>query len=804
MKKAILISPILVFVGTFSHAQDQLRIPSLSLDTAIVDQFPLMPGGKNLDSLLIGLQSGQQEENPLNLSVTIRTLDNSSLGELVRTPGTAKIRDQIDFGFVYEQLEDSDQLGAALAAQAAGNRDWVTIATSTLENDIATFSAAGQTDELARAIGLMSQAQLSGFGDTPLTGVALDFVNSQSTWTVGGNEFVIPLQNAPATEMMNWAQPTDIPSLLVKFEPESAQDWQTLLDQFDASNKPYDSVDWGDLRDQAIGNGSYAQLDKLLQQDPTVRQLLSFEFSPLDRIQYLEATASTPDSRLQLGDIYRSQGDFQSAISNYQSALSLEPDNLAAQIGLAQIAVSPTANQFDNLPETGEAISTLQEGQLAGSYDASIALATAVELVPPESRLLASVTAQEQARSPAELAAARTSQSANCRENSESGNGGIKCQFFDIAYVTNRDPISEEAILVDFGTTRVNDADVSIGVLRNDLVIARTIPEDQPGLVSRASCVGLGVCLPVEVLLPEASETGFQGLGTKNAGSVQEGIEEARQYFAERGTGNSERALVFIHGFNTDFREAVDALTNLMVTARYPSTPFLVSWPSEGRLWENDIGEWRLRHSLGLNYEHDRMMITESCVTMHNALSAILSEYGAGQVDLVIHSMGNQLFFEMLNGCGGNQLTWPTSDQEPFRFLVLSAPDVLIDNFEAGLALYESHALKTFIYGTENDLVLRVSRFVNKSVGDQTEDEVNRLGFFERPPLNADHVNWINTITVDGASQNAPLNHSHFVNTAAVRKDISMILNGYDNDGAERCIFPASQSGFFFISPNCL
>jgi hypothetical protein len=89
-------------------------------------------------------------------------------------------------------------------------------------------------------------------------------------------------------------------------------------------------------------------------------------------------------------------------------------------------------------------------------------------------------------------------------------------------------------------------------------------------------------------------------------------------------------------------------------------------------------------------------------------------------------------------------------------------------------------------------------------IGDETNDEINRLGFFARPPLDAEHVNWINTITVDGASQNAPLNHSHYVNTASVRKDIAMILNGHADDGAERCVFPASQEGFFFISPNCL
>lgn len=802
MRKICLISPILVLIGASSYAQEQ--VPALSIDTTIVDQFPLTPGQPDLDGFLGGIQVDLFGEEPPNAGAAVRTLDTNALGQLVRTPGTAQARDQIDFGYVYNQLEESDPLGAALAAQAAGNLDWVRIATRGMEDDIANYDATGQTDELAKAIGILSQAQLGGFGETPLTRVELDISNSQTIWTVGGIEYMLPLRSAPATELMKWAQSTDIPTLLVDYEPETAEDWRTILGQFDASDTPYDAVDWEVLRDEAISSGSYPQLDRLMQQDPTVRQLLSFEFTPEARIRYLESMGGTADSRLQLGDIYLDQGNTPSAISNYRSALTIEPENLAAQIGLAQIAVSPTADQFNDLPSIEEALDTLRDGQLAGNFDASIALATAGELVSPEARLLASVTAQEQAVSPGDLAAARNVQSANCRENSEAGSGAIKCQFFDIAYITNRAPISDQSILLDFGTTRVDEADVSIGILRNDLVIARTIPEDQPGLVSRGGCVGLGICVPIEVLLPEASDAGFEGIGTQHSGGLQEGIAASYEHFVERGSSDPERALVFIHGFNTDFREAVDALTNLMITARYPSTPFLISWPSEGRLWENDIGEWRLRRSLGLNYEHDRRMVSESCSTMHNALSAILSKYGAGQVDLVIHSMGNQLFLEMLNGCGADQLAWPINDEVPFRYLILSAPDVSVSNFESGLALYASHATKTFIYGTENDLVLRVSRYVNRSIGDETDDEINRLGFFDRPPIDAEHVNWINTITVDGASQNAPLNHSHYVNTASVRKDIAMILNGHDNDGAERCIFPASQEGFFFISPNCL
>lgn len=188
---------------------------------------------------------------------------------------------------------------------------------------------------------------------------------------------------------------------------------------------------------------------------------------------------------------------------------------------------------------------------------------------------------------------------------------------------------------------------------------------------------------------------------------------------------------------------------------------------------------------------------------MSDALFDIIAHYGAGNVDVVVHSMGNQLFFEILQGCDPAKPE-PGSDH-PIRNLILSAPDVGVPNFETSVEVYQEHASRTFIYGTDRDLILAVSRQLNKDIGDDFGAEHPRLGWFARGHVDAPRIDWINTVTVDNRSPDAPANHSHYVNTPAVRKDIAMILNGFTDEGPVRCVLPThAGERFFYISPNCL
>ncbi len=193
---------------------------------------------------------------------------------------------------------------------------------------------------------------------------------------------------------------------------------------------------------------------------------------------------------------------------------------------------------------------------------------------------------------------------------------------------------------------------------------------------------------------------------------------------------------------------------------------------------------------------------------MRNAMTDIIKRYGSGQVDIVAHSMGNQLLWEMLQGCGD-----PTAPvlgdaaNKPFRAMILVAADLSLPKFRDVLNNYTDLADELAIYASPNDLVLQASArvFNQNDLGDGYDARVPRLGLYTRSTHAFEAgVQVISTQTVDGTTTYAPRNHNYHINNPTIRRDISMILNGQFSDLAIRCILGPLDEGHYMISLNCL
>ena len=91
-------------------------------------------------------------------------------------------------------------------------------------------------------------------------------------------------------------------------------------------------------------------------------------------------------------------------------------------------------------------------------------------------------------------------------------------------------------------------------------------------------------------------------------------------------------AIIYVHGFNSTFAEALFLNTQLMHDYKRTEVPILFSWPSSGR---------------SLAYMHDH----ESILSSRNALETLLDTLersGLESFTLVAHSMGSQLVMETL------------------------------------------------------------------------------------------------------------------------------------------------------------
>ncbi len=131
-----------------------------------------------------------------------------------------------------------------------------------------------------------------------------------------------------------------------------------------------------------------------------------------------------------------------------------------------------------------------------------------------------------------------------------------------------------------------------------------------------------------------------------------------------RRPANQRDVLVFVHGYNTNFADAVYRFAQIVYDSGFKGVPVLFSWPSRGSL---------------LAYPYDRESAYYSRDFLEANLRGIAHDIGPGRMDILAHSMGTILTLETLrqaairgDGTFGGKL----------RDVMLAAPDVDLDVFK--------------------------------------------------------------------------------------------------------------------------
>ena len=120
------------------------------------------------------------------------------------------------------------------------------------------------------------------------------------------------------------------------------------------------------------------------------------------------------------------------------------------------------------------------------------------------------------------------------------------------------------------------------------------------------------------------------------------------------------RVLVFIHGFNNRFDDAVFRFAQIVHDSNAPVVPILFTWPSRGSV---------------LAYGYDRESTTYSRNALESMLKAISRDPSVGEISILAHSMGNSLALETLR-----QMAIRDGRIAPkIRNVLLAAPDVDVD-----------------------------------------------------------------------------------------------------------------------------
>ena len=169
--------------------------------------------------------------------------------------------------------------------------------------------------------------------------------------------------------------------------------------------------------------------------------------------------------------------------------------------------------------------------------------------------------------------------------------------------------------------------------------------------------------------------------------------------------GPSAKLLVFVHGYNVTFEDAIRRTAQLAFDLQYEGIPIAYSWPSRGELldyvFDSNNAEWSQPH-------------------FQSFLSRLGADVEARRIDIVAHSMGNRLVARSLANL--------TKDPNFAKFasVVLAAPDIDREIFLQLAGALATGAARVTLYVSSHDRALKVSKSLNglPRAGDVGDDIV--------------------------------------------------------------------------------
>lgn len=206
----------------------------------------------------------------------------------------------------------------------------------------------------------------------------------------------------------------------------------------------------------------------------------------------------------------------------------------------------------------------------------------------------------------------------------------------------------------------------------------------------------------------------------------------------------SNDVLVFVHGYNFRFDEAVLWAAQLKHDVQFAGVVVLYSWPSRGSRWAYGAdlanAEWTSPH-------------------LARFLDRLASLVGDGRVHLLAHSMGSKAAVYALHALAVERRTTP-----PPRLgqVILAAADLDAGVFGQLIPPVLAIADRVTLY-TAADFALRISGWLFAHA---------RAGDSRGPPVLLDGVDTVDVTSVDGGSAG----HNYFLEDERVLADICQLL----------------------------
>ncbi|WP_279483806.1 alpha/beta hydrolase [Aureimonas sp. SK2] len=224
-----------------------------------------------------------------------------------------------------------------------------------------------------------------------------------------------------------------------------------------------------------------------------------------------------------------------------------------------------------------------------------------------------------------------------------------------------------------------------------------------------------------------------------------------------RVAGLKKRVLLFVHGFNTTYEEAVFRFAQISHDTGVNAAPILFTWPSQGSIF---------------GYLYDRESANYSRDSLERIIESAVDRPDVDEITILAHSMGSWLAMEAIRQMAIRRGDLPAK----LRNIVLASPDLDVDVFREQLDEIGPAQDRITIFTSQDDRALLVSR--------RLAGGVQRLGTVDltRPEVQAFYAaRGIDVVDLSGVQAGDGLNHTKFAESADVVRAIGGRLIAGDN-----------------------
>lgn len=247
--------------------------------------------------------------------------------------------------------------------------------------------------------------------------------------------------------------------------------------------------------------------------------------------------------------------------------------------------------------------------------------------------------------------------------------------------------------------------------------------------------------------MPADPEHDFAVLATQPVASDR----QIREWF--RKNRNAKRqAIIFVHGFNNTYADAVFRLAQIKQDAGVQAAPILFTWPSRASV---------------LDYLYDK----ESTIYSRRALEDVIIQAAkspdVGDITILAHSMGTWLTMEALRGVAMRQGSVPAK----IANVVLASPDIDVDVFRRQIIEMAPRLPRLTVLISKADKALEISRFLSGGISRVGGADVTLY----EPIIKQLGITVIDTSTSDSKDG---LGHNAFADSPQIIKLLGPALSG--------------------------